>query len=208
MYLKIHFGNKPVFLCDERTPDIEEILHHPDAIYLDELSSQGIKSMLHEIKKPEFHAGIYQDSNLENLKKAFWKHFTIIQAAGGLVRNKRNESLFIYRRGHWDLPKGKLDPGETLPECALREVREETAIHAITAGPLICVTYHTYEEYGKNILKESYWYAMKTEADEIPVPQTEEDITEIAWLSDEKMESILPLAYPSIREVMAKAGVN
>ena len=207
MYVKIHFGNKPVFLCDERTPEIEELLHHPDAIYLDELSAQGIKSLLHEIQKPGFHAGVYQDPNFANLKRAFWKHFTILQAAGGLVRNNRQESLFIYRRGHWDLPKGKLDPGETLVKCAIREVMEETGIHVLTPGPLICITYHTYEEYGKNILKESYWYAMITEGDEIPVPQTEEDITEIAWLSNAKMESILPLAYPSIREVIAKAGI-
>ena len=207
MYVKIHFGNKPVFLCDERTPEIEELLHHPDSVYLDELSAQGIKSLLHEIKKPGFHAGIYQDPHFENLKKAFWKHFTILQAAGGLVRNNRYESLFIYRRGHWDLPKGKLDPGETLAECAIREVTEETGIHELTLGSLICITYHTYEEYGKNILKESYWYAMNTEGDDIPVPQTEEDITEIAWLSNEKILSVLPLAYPSIREVITKAQV-
>jgi ADP-ribose pyrophosphatase YjhB (NUDIX family) len=50
----------------------------------------------------------------------------IVMAAGGLVENEHGEILLIYRKKHWDLPKGKLDAGETLEECAVREVEEET----------------------------------------------------------------------------------
>ncbi|MFM8758223.1 MAG: NUDIX domain-containing protein, partial [Methylophilaceae bacterium] len=43
-------------------------------------------------------------------------------AAGGLVENELGQVLMIFRRGKWDLPKGKLDPNESIDECALREV--------------------------------------------------------------------------------------
>ena len=54
-----------------------------------------------------------------------------IQAGGGLVENEKGEILFMFRRGKWDLPKGKLDPGESLENCALREVKEETGIRIL-----------------------------------------------------------------------------
>jgi 8-oxo-dGTP pyrophosphatase MutT (NUDIX family) len=131
----------------------------------------------------------------------------VIQAGGGLVSNEKGEMLFIYRRGHWDLPKGKLDPGETLESCALREVREETGLTQVELGKHICDTFHTYDQFGKHILKESSWYWMRSEGDEEPIPQTEEDITAIEWLDPEKVRQILPLSYPSIREVAKKAGL-
>ena len=48
--------------------------------------------------------------------------FNIIKAGGGVVNNNKNQILFIYRLKRWDLPKGKLDKGETIRECAEREV--------------------------------------------------------------------------------------
>jgi hypothetical protein len=48
---------------------------------------------------------------------------------------------------------------------------------------------------------------MRSEGDEEPIPQTEEDITAIEWLDPEKVRQILPLSYPSIREVAKKAGL-
>lgn len=207
MYLKIHFGNKPVFLCDERTPEIDELLHHPDVVFMEESSTQAVKSLLHELKRPECHAGVMMDPDLERLKKVFWKQFELVQAAGGLVEDADGRWLFIFRRGHWDLPKGKLDPGETLEECALREVREETGLLELRLGGHICNTYHTYDEFGKHILKESAWYSMQFTGNGKPVPQAEEDITEISWLDAGSMRRILPLSYPSIREVVDKAGI-
>ena len=69
---------------------------------------------------------------------------TTIIAAGGIVMNPKQEILWIFRRGFWDLPKGKLDPGETIPQCALREVEEETGINDIQLNELITITYHEY----------------------------------------------------------------
>ena len=54
----------------------------------------------------------------------------------------------MFRRGKWDLPKGKLDPGETLEACALREVREETGVGQLELIKFLLVTEHEYEESG------------------------------------------------------------
>ena len=107
MYIKIYFGDKPVFLCDEINTELNTILHHPDAVFVDEISTAAINALLHEIKKEEFHAGVLWNTDLDKLKKAFFKHFTIIEAAGGIVQNTSKEILFIYRLDKWDLPKGR-----------------------------------------------------------------------------------------------------
>ena len=70
-YITIYFGEKPVFLCDKLNPEIDEVRHHPDAVFIDELSTAAINSLLHEINKPQFHAGIILSENLKNLRKNF-----------------------------------------------------------------------------------------------------------------------------------------
>src|SRR5450755_2422165 len=155
-YITIYFGEKPVYLCDVLTKEIDEVRHHPDAVFIDELSTAAINSLLHEIEKKEFHAGIIVNENFIKLKNDFFKHFKFVKTGGGLVKNKAGEVLLIFRRGKWDLPKGKLDDGETLEECAVREVREETGLKQVKIGKEINTTYHTYVEFGKHILKESH----------------------------------------------------
>lgn len=131
MHIKIYFGDKPVYLCNEIDTALHEILHHPDAVFVDEVSAPAIKSLLHEIKKPEFHAGVLLHADLERLKQLFFKQFVVIEAAGGIVQNTNKELLFIYRLGKWDLPKGKMEKGEHPDECALREVTEETGVTSL-----------------------------------------------------------------------------
>ncbi len=127
----------------------------------------------------------------------------IIIAAGGLVQNGKGEILLIYRRGFWDLPKGKLDAGELIPECALREVREETGLQAIELGPFICKTIHQYFDswMNKEVEKHTHWYAMLSLEKETLVPQTEEDIERIEWVPMEQLPQYLLETYPTIRAV-------
>jgi 8-oxo-dGTP pyrophosphatase MutT (NUDIX family) len=202
MYIKVYFGEKPVFLCDEMDDQLNELLHHPDTVFVDEISSPAINSLLHEIKKDSFHAGVLWNSDLEKLRKAFFKHFLLVQAAGGLVLNENKEFLMIFRRGKWDLPKGKLDPGETLETCAVREVEEETGASNVTLQEKIGCTYHTYDEFGKHILKETHWYKMKTASTQALVPQTEEDIQQLEWGAKENMQKYLDNTYPSVAEIL------
>ena len=133
--------------------------------------------------------------------KLFEKAFKNVKAGGGLVKNSKGEFLLIFRRGKWDLPKGKLDTGETLEMCALREVQEETGVSDLKIVKEIPKTYHLFANSNKEIiLKKCYWFEMET-ADESPLkPQLEEEISEAVWLAREKVESLKPLMYPTIQQ--------
>jgi 8-oxo-dGTP pyrophosphatase MutT (NUDIX family) len=134
--------------------------------------------------------------------KAYTKDKLIIEAAGGLVFNEKNELLMIFRRGFWDLPKGKVDEGESLEECAVREVQEETGLQNIKLGEFLNTTYHTYTLNNQSILKPSHWYKMKHLGNELPIPQTEEDISEIKWVTKEIAYTLLDKMYPTIRIIV------
>jgi len=127
-----------------------------------------------------------------------------IVAAGGLVVNEKNEMLFIFRRQHWDLPKGKLDEGETIEACAVREVQEETGLKKVEIVSFLCKTYHEYFDkwINEDVIKESWWYLMKSDSSEILIPQTEEDIEKIIWVNESLVGFYLNSSYPSIKEVL------
>ena len=142
--------------------------------------------------------------DVESMWKEFLKHFKLIDAAGGVVKNKENKLLFIFRLGKWDLPKGKVDEGETLEEAAIREVEEECGIGKLKIVEKLLTTYHTYTLKGKNIIKASHWYSMTT-ADNSPLKaQTEENITDARWVSVAEIPTLLKYSYPSIAEVINK----
>ncbi len=202
MYIKIYFGDKPLFLCDQVSADIEPYLHHDDAVFIEEFSTPALNSMIYEMDLPGIHAGILQHNDLAALKKAFWKKFLLVKAGGGAVWNESQQLLFIHRRGKWDLPKGKLDKGETIERCAIREVEEETGLHHPEIKRPLLTTYHTYRESGKHILKESYWFEMAVSGNQLTIPQTEEDIHAIEWLGRMEWGKILENTYPSIRDVL------
>lgn len=137
----------------------------------------------------------------------FCSHFQEISAGGGLVRNREGKYLLICRHGIWDLPKGKLEPGESIETCALREVEEECGLHDLQLEALVCITHHTYRVFGEKCLKHTHWYRMRHEGDERLVPQGEEDITEARWVEKEALPLYLEGTYPSIVEVFVSAGL-
>lgn len=135
-----------------------------------------------------------------------WKHIKMrykrIEAAGGMVRNSHGEVLFIHRLGKWDLPKGKLEEGEDIRECALREVEEECSLHGHVIVEELPATYHTYVLKDTPILKKTYWYLMRVDGRPVLAPQTEEDITETVWLKEADWAKVEANTYPSIKSLL------
>jgi 8-oxo-dGTP pyrophosphatase MutT (NUDIX family) len=127
-----------------------------------------------------------------------------IIAAGGLVTNVQGEILWIFRRGFWDLPKGKLDEGETIQSCAIREVEEETGIHNIKLHELLKFTNHLYfDKYlQEEVVKRTYWFHMTIADMQKGIPQSAEDIEKIEWHSLATAKKCLEQTYPTIIEVI------
>jgi len=135
-------------------------------------------------------------SNLENERK-------VIRAGGGLLLNENHELLMIFRRGSWDLPKGKLDEGETMEACALREVEEETGVGNLLLGEMLGITRHQYFDpyIQEEVIKETHWYSMNVKGSPALIPQTEEDITDIRWVPLQEVSELLKNSFDTIREI-------
>jgi ADP-ribose pyrophosphatase YjhB (NUDIX family) len=202
MFIKVYFGDKPVYLCDEIDKELNGILHHPETVFVDEITTPAIRSLLHEIRKPEIHTGVIWNKDLSRIKKALFKHFSVLEAAGGIVQNHDKEILFILRLGKWDLPKGKVEKGEKLSDCAKREVEEETGTKHITVKRKIGETYHTYDEFGKHLLKISHWYYMTCPSMQNPSPQKEENITQVKWFKTKDIKEPMKNTYPSVKDIL------
>jgi len=202
MYIKIYFNDKPLFLCDTIDDMLQPFIHHDDTIFIDELNTHTVKTMIHEMQLEKVHTGVFYHPDLEELKKAFYKKFTIVIAAGGLVENEKSDILLIFRRGKWDLPKGKLDKGEKLEECALREVEEETGLRNVKLTTPLTITYHTYYEGARFILKESHWFKMNVFGKQDLIPQTEEDIHDIRWVNPVELNEYMKNSFPSVIDVL------
>tara|TARA_B100000214_G_C23888688_1_gene590758 strand:- start:359 stop:1036 length:678 start_codon:yes stop_codon:yes gene_type:complete len=139
--------------------------------------------------------------NLDNDIKELKKMFKIIKAGGGVVNNNKKEILFIYRMKKWDLPKGKLDKGETIKQCAKREVEEETKVK-VSCGKKILSTWHTYTKNKKFILKKTTWYMMESIDDSKMKPQKKEKIEKVEWMKKSSVDDILLNSYKTLNYLM------
>ena len=129
-----------------------------------------------------------------------------IIAAGGLVVNDKEALLMIFRRGKWDLPKGKLDEGEKIEDCAVREVKEETGLKKIFLISFTGLTYHEYFDphLMQDVLKETHWFKMHAPGKQKLLPQSEEDIEKIDWVDAKYLKEKLSNSYPNIVEIIQK----
>jgi 8-oxo-dGTP pyrophosphatase MutT (NUDIX family) len=205
---KIYCFDKPLILTNDAA---EYTVAHPAAtgyLTLTGAFGRNFRLAFEHLSRPRTTGTIIEDASPGALIDALHNFCEPIDAAGGVVENERGDVLMIYRRGRWDLPKGKRDDGEQLDACALREVTEETGLHRLSCGPKICETYHVYAQYGQRLVKTTSWYRMTGTFDETPVPQAEENITEARWVSLRELSPVVFKSYHAIRDVLQKAGLR
>ncbi|MBV8252492.1 MAG: NUDIX domain-containing protein [Chitinophaga sp.] len=200
--ITIYLNERPLLLCPSH--DAIPAGFEETAIYEDP-NTETIDKVLLELEEGEKHHAVFIREDVKQLLKKVSLHFTVLVAAGGLVTNPEGEVLMMFRRGKWDLPKGKQDPGEDLETCAVREVAEETGLHSIELTGKVTETYHYYPMKNKKVLKHTYWYRMEFTGTELTVPQIEEDILDIQWVKPHNVSKYLQFSYENIRDVFKAA---
>ncbi|MDO8628069.1 MAG: NUDIX domain-containing protein [Candidatus Diapherotrites archaeon] len=138
----------------------------------------------------------------EKIWNVFRSLFSYIEASGGIVKNEKDELLLIYRNHHWDLPKGKMEKGETPAETALREVEEECGVKNLKIIKQLSSTYHIFFQ-NNECMKRTYWFEMTCKDSAKLTPQAEEGIKEAKWMSKEEVKKIANKIYPSLREILS-----
>lgn len=199
---KIKFGEHTLrILSDVCSFSFNEIGKNKAVIY-QYTKPKKLRELVQEITISPVKNHIVFHSNPELVFQELTKLFTCIKAGGGLVINEKDQILFIYRNGKWDLPKGKIEVNETVELGAVREVEEECGIKVSKINQRIDITYHTYLLDGKTILKSNYWYLMQADSAQILQPQTEENIEKVEWIDRDKVETLLTNSYESILDIV------
>ncbi|WP_282015082.1 NUDIX hydrolase [Marinifilum flexuosum] len=195
---KVFFKDRLIFLGDKK-----ECVNFDGMVYA-WTEGESLEGLILQFDEEEHREQIFVVADdLEALFAHFKSCFKYIEAAGGKVYNSNHEILAIYRLDKWDLPKGKVEKGEEIPEAAIREVEEECGISGVEIEKELNSTYHTYWMKGKFVLKRTYWYQMTYCGCEELVPQTEEDIQEVKWLAEDNLEAFKNNTYASILDVIA-----
>jgi 8-oxo-dGTP pyrophosphatase MutT (NUDIX family) len=201
--IKVFSLNKIIYLIESKT-----LFHPKEGAVLVSIHTKDEMRLIHDelINKSNVNEIYFFNKDLKKLFGYFADMFRIIEAAGGLVKNKKGEWLFIFRNGKWDLPKGKIEKKEAVKTAAIREVEEECGIKGLNIVKELPITYHTYYMEEKRILKRTYWFEMMCDDHSKLVPQTEEGITDAKWLSATDLQQVVNNTYESVMEVMKEIG--
>ena len=160
------------------------------------LKKTSLSDIISKVKK---HKKIYlYHHNSKKLISRFKKKIKVVKAGGGIVTNNSDETLFIFRRNKWDLPKGKMDDGESIEKTAIREVQEETGIQNLVITSFFMDTYHIFKKENKFFLKETSWFNMNSDYKGKLHPELSEGITKVVWKSKEKIQKIKN-TFPNIK---------
>ena len=190
------FVNEKKLLLSKQSENLEKALGYEDVttleIALDLLENTSVKEL-----------NVFGES-IDQIWKEFQNLFRIIEAAGGLVNNPEGDILFIKRLGKWDLPKGKMEKGESREESAVREIEEETGLKDVELVQFINTTYHIYvERNGEKVLKCTHWFEMNFNGEDTSKPQIEEGITEVAWKNTSQIEEeVFPSTFKNIKLIV------
>lgn len=196
---KVFFNDRTIFLSDE-LPDMDEVMYD---FIISFRNAGDLKPQVMNYLNSDKPGNLYvYHSDIEYCMNTFRSCFTVIPAAGGLVKNNRNENLVMFRRGRWDLPKGKADTGESPEETALREVEEECLIRGLEIKEYLITTYHIYFLEDEPVLKETIWYEMKYDGKKTPKSPGKEGIEKIIWLPYNQLDKISDNTFPTVLDVI------
>ncbi|MFW6249306.1 MAG: NUDIX hydrolase [Bacteroidota bacterium] len=199
---KVFYNDRVIFFTNLSNAGIDK----PGALVYHFCSAEEMMALLEAFEEQvDFINELYIVS--DKPKETFLllhEYYRLIVAGGGIVRNEKGEILLIYRRGKWDLPKGKAEGDETIEQTAVREVQEECHLSRVIARHVSDRTYHTYKIKGEFVLKETVWFDMLAEGSEEIKPQEQEDITEVRWVSTDDLPRYAEQTYASIRELFKK----
>ncbi|WP_312901292.1 NUDIX hydrolase [Chryseobacterium taichungense] len=190
------FVNEKKLLLSKQSENLEKTLGYENVtsleIALDLLENTSVKEL-----------NVFGE-NIDEIWLQFQSLFRIIEAAGGIVNNPKGDILFIKRLGKWDLPKGKMEKGESREESAVREIEEETGLRDVELVRFINTTYHIYvERNGDKILKCTHWFEMNFNGEDTSKPQIEEGITEVAWKNTAQIEEeVFPSTFKNIKLII------
>lgn len=190
---KVFVNDKPIFLTTE--------IVYKENVRCFPLKGVDLEVVVKKVAKDKWDKVYLYHPNPDTLLKKFKKLIPVVIAAGGLVRNDKEQVLFIKRNGKWDLPKGRVENGETLEEAAIRETEEETGVKELKIiGPLL-VTYHIFNRNDKMKLKETHWFAMESSYEGILIPEKTEGIKKVAWKNEIEEQKALLKSYANIKEL-------
>tara|TARA_B110000444_G_C18657357_1_gene509044 strand:- start:111 stop:734 length:624 start_codon:yes stop_codon:yes gene_type:complete len=194
---KVFVNQKEVILTTE-PPEKAKVLPLKDT------SLSKITRILRETKLKQLYL-IHH--NPDKLLSLFKKKLPVTIAAGGVVFNEENKLLFILRKKKWDLPKGRVEPKESLEKGGKREVKEETGVKKLKVGELAGVTYHIFKRNNRYQLKETHWFYMNTDYQGDLMPEAKEDITKAVWKGRRKAEKALKKTHPNIARLFEKTSL-
>lgn len=201
---RIYFEKRCIIIC---TPD-DQALADPNSVEFHSGDRVDLHTLVDMFEASESMSRIFIPTwDTEGMYRRLCAEFKEVDAAGGLVSNRRGDFLLISRNGLWDLPKGHREPGEDIETTAVREVQEETGVMNLELKGLICVTDHCYFRAGRWHLKHTWWYDMLYNDPVDLTPQREEDITQAAWVAKSSLPPFLKNTFPSIVEVFREAKI-
>ena len=192
---KVFFNQKPLILTNE----IQDFSDNEPLLFIKYTS---VAQIIKALKSSKNRKVFLYHKDIDKLWKSFKKKFPIVEAAGGLVERTDNKLLFIFRNNKWDLPKGGVEKKELIIEAAQREVTEETGVSDLIVQKQLSETFHIFKKGKRFRLKKTYWFKMSTKYMGETIPQTEEGIEKIEWVSKEKIDEILNDAFKNIRIIV------
>jgi 8-oxo-dGTP pyrophosphatase MutT (NUDIX family) len=202
---KVFFNDRTAFLTD----DFRKNFQHKYGLFYKFRDKEDLEELIDLYSKlTRINSLFIFHYDIEELREVFRSCFINIDAAGGLVKNEKGEYLFIFRRGKWDLPKGKLDAGESFQQAAVREVIEETGLEGIALEKPLISTYHTYPLKGSTVLKKTYWFEMSYTGNGKAAPQTTEDIEEVRWFGQKELFIPFQNTFPLVKDIFVYLGIK